>query len=152
VDVLKAREILHATLIARRTGGAWRGVLLRGPSGAGKSSLALRAMSAGFRLVADDRVIVWRSGAAVFGRAPETLAGLLEVRGVGVVASSAPLRMCQIALLADLVGSQDDVERVPERRIEALFRVDLPCMDLFPFDAAAPEALIVALAAVQRSL
>ena len=51
--------IRHAGLIARRMGGVWRGVLIEGPSGAGKSDLALRALDQGFRLVADDRVVVW---------------------------------------------------------------------------------------------
>ena len=51
--------------------GGWRGALIEGPSGAGKSDLALRALDAGFRLVADDRVVVWTSGGRLFGRAPD---------------------------------------------------------------------------------
>ena len=76
--------ILHAGLIAARIAGFWRGVLIEGPSGSGKSDLALRALSQGFRLVADDRVVVWASGGRLFGRAPEILNGLIELRGLGV--------------------------------------------------------------------
>ncbi len=54
--------ILHAGLVALRLEGVWRGALIAGPSGVGKSDLALRAIEAGFRLVADDR-------AAAAGRA-----------------------------------------------------------------------------------
>jgi len=57
------------------------GVLLLGAPGAGKSDLLLRLLAGGFDLVADDRVMV-EDGQA---RAPEALAGLLEVRGLGIV-------------------------------------------------------------------
>ncbi len=76
--------IVHGGLVAKRLGGLWRAVLIEGPSGAGKSDLALRALEAGFRLVADDRVILWTSGGRLFGRAPETLFGLMEIRGLGI--------------------------------------------------------------------
>lgn len=143
---------LHATLIARHSPGGWRGVLLRGASGAGKSSLALRAASLGFRLVADDRVIVWRSGATLFGRAPDTLAGLIEVRGVGVGPSPGPLRLSPIHLLADLVADPREVERTPEPEHVELFGAVLPLVRFAPFEASAADALAVALAAVQRPL
>ncbi len=68
---------LHASCAAR--GGD--GVLLLGAPGAGKSDLLLRLLDRGFRLVADDRVEV--SGG--LARAPETVAGLLEVRGLGIL-------------------------------------------------------------------
>ncbi len=77
--------ILHGGLIARRQNGFWRGALIEGASGSGKSDLALRAIDQGFRLVADDRVVVFPAGGRLYGRAPETLAGLIEVRGVGVI-------------------------------------------------------------------
>ena len=56
-------------------------MLLLGPSGSGKSDLLLRLLDRGFALVADDRVDL-QSGMA---SAPATLAGLLEVRGLGVM-------------------------------------------------------------------
>ena len=67
-------------------GGGWRGALLRGPSGAGKSEpgAAARCLPVG-RLVADDRTLVWSSAGRLYGRAPAALAGLVEVRGVGVL-------------------------------------------------------------------
>lgn len=67
------------------------GVLLRGPSGAGKSVLALslldrwegRGLPA--FLVSDDRVDLVQTGRDLSMRAPETLAGLIELRGRGIV-------------------------------------------------------------------
>ena len=50
--------IVHAGLVALRHGGLWRGALITGPSGSGKSDLALRCLEHGFRLVADDRVLL----------------------------------------------------------------------------------------------
>jgi serine kinase of HPr protein (carbohydrate metabolism regulator) len=105
--------ILHAGLVARRLGGRWRGVLIEGPSGAGKSDLALRALEAGFRLVADDRVIVWASGGRLFGRAPGPLHGLIEARGQGVLPEPA-LAFAEIVLAAACVAGPESLERMPE--------------------------------------
>lgn len=88
------------------------GVLLKGPSGSGKSDLALRLIGRGGMLVADDRTELFRDGTALAARAPCALAGLLEIRGVGILelpyAASA-----KITLVIELV-SQADVVRLPE--------------------------------------
>jgi hypothetical protein len=76
---------VHATVIAKWRNGLWRGVLLFGASGAGKSDLALRALQAGWRLVADDYALAWRSGGSLWARAPETIVDRIEARGLGVV-------------------------------------------------------------------
>ncbi|GBR71314.1 hypothetical protein GKA01_17630 [Gluconobacter kanchanaburiensis NBRC 103587] len=74
---------------------AWEGagVLISGPSGSGKSELALMLMDVGFDLVADDRVLL----DGVVASAPERLAGLIEVRGVGILRTpfviNAPVRL-----------------------------------------------------------
>lgn len=69
-----------------------RAVLVRGPSGAGKSRLVLAVLHAAAagrlafaRLVADDRVHVEAVNGRVIARPPAALAGLLEVRGIGIV-------------------------------------------------------------------
>jgi serine kinase of HPr protein (carbohydrate metabolism regulator) len=136
--------ILHAGLIAAHVGGLWRGVLIEGASGAGKSDLALRALSAGFRLVADDRVVVFVSGGRLYGRAPAPLAGLIEVRGLGVV-RRAPLSMARIVLRLRLVGEGEAVERMPEDSAAPLLGVSIPALALRPFEASAPAKLAAAI-------
>ena len=73
--------IVHGAAVAV----AGRGVLILGGSGSGKSALALAMIGRGAALVADDRVILERRGGALVARAPATIAGLIEARGVGIL-------------------------------------------------------------------
>ncbi|GBQ28944.1 HPr kinase/phosphorylase [Gluconacetobacter azotocaptans] len=129
---------LHASCAAR--GG--EGVLLTGPSGAGKSDLLLRLVDAGYDLVADDRVDFLDGWAS----APARLAGLIEVRGMGI-ARMPFLARARAVLMVRLVGpgqwpdrlpvpGQDGVTGLPEIRIDpalpsAVARVNLAldCLD-----------------------
>jgi HPr kinase/phosphorylase len=68
-----------------------RAVLIRGPAGSGKSRLALDLIQAGqnrtvpfARLVADDRVLLTPFHGRLLARPPAALAGLIEVRGLGI--------------------------------------------------------------------
>ena len=133
--------IRHAGLIAARREGAWRGVLIEGPSGAGKSDLALRALDHGFRLVADDRVLLWTSGGRLFGRAPDALSGLLEARSLGV-GPIAALPFAEVAL-AVRCGTP---ERLPEPQEVEFLGISLPAVTLPPLEASAPAKLSRALA------
>jgi serine kinase of HPr protein (carbohydrate metabolism regulator) len=137
---LKEGGIVHAGLIARRLRGYWRGVLIEGPSGAGKSDLALRALSEGFRLVADDRVVLWRSGGRLYGRAPDRLQGALEVRGLDVVSTPA-VPMAQIALVA----RSGAPERIPQLQTVDMLGVAVPLVELDLRDRSAPAKLSRAL-------
>ncbi|MCF8503640.1 MAG: HPr kinase/phosphorylase [Caulobacter sp.] len=132
--------IRHAGLVALSLGGAWRGVLIEGPSGSGKSDLALRALGEGFRLVADDRVIVWSSGGRLWGRAPDALSGLLESRGVGVLPQAA-IPFCRIDLAIRCEASPEAVARCPAGETLDLAGQTLPLRPLWPFDPAAPAKL-----------
>lgn len=136
--------ILHAGLVALRLGGRWRGALITGPSGAGKSDLALRALDHGFRLVADDRVSLWRSGRGLFGRAPSPLAGLQELRGVGVLAQPA-IEFAEVVLLIRAAAAPEDPERAPPRHAEPILEVATPVLSLWLHDPAAPAKLRVAI-------
>ena len=132
--------IRHGGLIALRQGGVWRGALIEGASGVGKSDLALRALDQGFRLVADDRVLTFAAGARLYGRAPDTLAGLIEVRGLGVV-DTAAVAFAEIALVVRCVDAPETVERLPEPRFESMMGVDVPVFDLWPREPAAPAKI-----------
>jgi serine kinase of HPr protein (carbohydrate metabolism regulator) len=68
-----------------------RAILIRGPTGSGKSRLVLNLLQAASnglltfaRLVADDRVLVRAAHARLIAQPPAALAGLLEVRGLGI--------------------------------------------------------------------
>jgi serine kinase of HPr protein (carbohydrate metabolism regulator) len=132
--------VRHAGLIARRVGGRWRGALIEGPAGAGKSDLALRALDRGFSLVADDRVILWVSQGRLFGRAPDMVQGLLEVRGVQVVAVPA-LPLAEVAL-AVRCGRP---ERIPEPETAELLGISVPRLTLDPREPSATAKLSRAL-------
>jgi len=92
-------------------------VLIRGPSGAGKSRLAFELILAGRSgqlppavLVGDDRVHLDTRGGEVWVRPVEALAGLIEIRGLGI-------RRCgfvacaRVGLVVDLMA--EDAERLP---------------------------------------
>ena len=94
-----------------------RAVLIRGPSGSGKSRLAFELILAGragqippARLVGDDRVHVWQHDGELLVRPASALAGLIEIRGLGI-------RRCdyateaRVGLVADLDAV--DAERLP---------------------------------------
>ena len=88
---------IHASCVAI---GA-KGVLLLGPSGAGKSDLALRLIDGGAQLVADDRTVLFIDKGALWAKAPATISGLIEIRGVGIVQMPARARV-KIALVVKL--------------------------------------------------
>src|SRR5947209_16703264 len=83
---------LHAScIVCARAGAAFgapedAGVLLLGESGAGKSDMALRLIAMGAKLIADDRCELCFDGESLRARAPRALAGLIELRGVGILA------------------------------------------------------------------
>jgi len=135
--------IVHAGLVARRLGGLWRGALIEGAAGAGKSDLALRAIDLGFRLVADDRVILWACQGRLYGRAPAPLAGLIEVRGQGVTGEPA-LPFCEVALVV-MPGTP---ERLPEPETVERLGLQLPRLTLPYREASAPAKLGRALTAL----
>jgi serine kinase of HPr protein (carbohydrate metabolism regulator) len=146
----RSPTILHATTLARRSAsGAWRGVLLRGRSGAGKSDLALRAPAVGWRLVADDRSLVFRSGEGLFARAPTTIAGLIEARGLGVL--PAPYRaFAQLVLAIDCIEEANGLERVPEWDMVDILGVCLPRFRLVAREASGVAKLGLALDVAER--
>ena len=135
--------ILHAGLISL----ARRGVLITGPPGAGKSDLALRALEAGFQLVADDRTIVWTSAGRLFGRAPPAIAGLIEARGLDIVRTTF-LPLVEIVLVCACV---ETVERLPEPGSETILGLAVPRIEIRPLEASAPAKLRYALSGLESA-
>ncbi|HTE82346.1 MAG TPA: HPr kinase/phosphatase C-terminal domain-containing protein [Reyranella sp.] len=140
---------VHATCVALRIGKRWRAVLLRGPSGSGKSDLALRLIEAGGRLVADDQTHVAKVGRALIATPPPALAGMIEARGVGILElpRGKLLARAPVGLLVDLVVP-GRIERLPEPAHETLQEVELPRLDLAPFETSSVAKLRLALARI----
>ncbi|MGZ3297558.1 MAG: HPr kinase/phosphorylase [Asticcacaulis sp.] len=131
--------IVHATALTLRVGPDWRGVLILGPSGIGKSDLALRAVQAGCVLVSDDYTWLWESGGHIYAGAPETIAGQMEVRGIGITAE--PSRAMTRVLLAALAQT-DPVERMPENEMTSFLGVNIPTIRVNPREASSVSKLI----------
>jgi len=132
-------ETLHASTVAAPDG---RAVLIGGPSGAGKSDLALRMLDRGFTLVSDDQTVVRRDGDRLLASAPSTIAGKLEIRGIGIVdvdhVDEVPL-----ALIVELTG---DFQRMPDdRRERPILGVSLPLVSIDAMTASAPSKVALAL-------
>lgn len=138
--------IVHAGFVAQPHRAAWRGVLITGPSGSGKSDLALRLLDAGFAFVSDDRVLLWTSGGRLFGRAPDTLSGLIEARGVGVRRQTA-IPFAPVSMIAALHPA-DEIDRMPAPESESLLGINVPEIRLSAFEASAPAKLRRALMAL----
>ena len=123
-----------------------RAVLLRGPAGAGKSQLALRLIAAfGARgrdaaLIGDDRVRLEGHGDRLVARAVPALAGLLEVRGHGIVRR--PHEAAGVVALVVDLGTETP-ERLPEEEAtrEVLAGVAVPRLALWQLDQAAVERI-----------
>ena len=129
---------LHATAVRKH--GA--GILLVGPPGSGKSDLALRLIDRGALLIADDRVIATATDEGLLLSAPSAIAGLLEVRGVGIL----PAPAAQQAFARLLVDLSRPGERLPEAETRVVGGVALPLLWLNAFEASAPLKIEWALA------
>jgi HPr kinase/phosphorylase len=124
-----------------------RAVLIRGPSGSGKSRLALDLIEAArcgalafARLVADDRVHLAVAGARLLAQPAEPLAGLIEVRGVGLLRM--PYEPCAVVgAVIDLAAA--DAERLPDaaRRTASIEGIELPRLAVAPQAPALPTVL-----------
>lgn len=113
--------ILHASCVAL----AGRGVLILGPSGAGKSALALQLMAYGCTLVSDDRTAVAAEAGMILAAAPARIRGLIEARGVGILAADA-VATARVVLAVDL--GLPETERLPPRHGRRLLGVNLPVL------------------------
>jgi hypothetical protein len=131
---------------------AGRGVLILGESGQGKSDLLLRLMDDGAKLVADDRAELYVAKGRLCARAPKSIAGLMEVRGLGIVAR--PFARNATLALAVRLGV---LERLPEPGFfeppAGLRRAKpLPLIVLDGMAASAPARVRLALKALAKGL
>jgi serine kinase of HPr protein (carbohydrate metabolism regulator) len=121
---------LHATAVVLGT----RGLLLTGPSGSGKSTLALhlldawRARGRFARLLSDDQVFVTVANGRLIASAPDSIAGLVEVHGLGPrpvdhVGRAVIDSVCRLAPAPQVPRLQDAV-------VEPVQGIALPSIDV----------------------
>ena len=124
-----------------------RAVLIRGPSGSGKSRLAFALIQAGLngalpftRLVGDDRVQVEAAHGRVLVRPAASLAGLIEVRGLGI--RRVPYEpVAAVGLVMDLEAA--GAERLPDPATDAVLAgISLPRLSAAP--GADPVGILIA--------
>lgn len=120
-----------------------KGVLLRGSPGSGKSDLALRLIDSGATLVSDDYTEIHLTQRSVVLRAPQTIQGKIEVRGLGLMeipfVDNIPLR-----LIFDLVPFQQ-IERMPVAEFFEIENTKIPVLLIDPFMASAAAKVRLAI-------
>ncbi len=122
------------------------GILIIGKSGSGKSDLALRLIeNKKACLVSDDQTILERQGNHIRASAPKSIAGLLEVRGLGIM--KYPAIITTLHLVVE-VSSEQNIERLPMPAFFDFEGVALPLIKLNAFEASAPDKVVVKLKAV----
>jgi len=131
-------ETIHASTVAIDG----KAVLICGPSGAGKSDLALRLIDRGFVLVSDDQTMVRRNGDKLIATAPETIAGKLEIRGIGIVEMERQSDV-RVSLIVDLTS---EIQRLPDdSRERVVLGVPVPLISVDAMTASAPSKVALAL-------
>ena len=90
---------------------AGRALILEGPPGVGKSGLALALIDRGAQLIGDDGVRTKRSTDRLLVNPPPNIAGLIEIRNVGIV----EMPVAEQVPLALILMLSDNAERLPER-------------------------------------
>ncbi|MEO1467915.1 MAG: hypothetical protein AAFV86_02575 [Pseudomonadota bacterium] len=151
--------VLHATAVVMGRGPLARGLLIIGPSGSGKTRLALEILALGHgldtALVGDDRVVIDiapSAGAAPQMRPVPALAGLIEIRGAGVMRhpyrAAAPCWMAIDLTVAEDGAAQAGKTAVTGRRATParwlpLAGIAVPCLEAGPgLHAAALIAIL----------
>jgi serine kinase of HPr protein (carbohydrate metabolism regulator) len=154
---------IHASCVVLAEAGKFcgappdAGVLILGESGKGKSDLALRLIERGARLVADDRTELFPENGVLMARAPAALAGLIELRGVGIVAQPFAAQ-ARIALAVELIGP-DHAPRMPRKEfymappeLALAETARPPLIRLSAMDASAPAKICLAITAFSKAL
>ncbi|MCE2927825.1 MAG: HPr kinase/phosphatase C-terminal domain-containing protein [Rickettsiales bacterium] len=119
---------MHASCVAIQN----KAVLIFGESGSGKSDLALRLIDRGAVLVADDQVMLRADQNLLIASSPETIAGLIEARGIGLL--KLPYLSSIPVVFAVQLVSREQVERMPEPAFFDCLGIRLPLHSLYAFD------------------
>jgi HPr kinase/phosphorylase len=132
--------LIHASSVAIDKSA----VLLAGSAGAGKSDLALRLIDQGAELVADDQTMLVQTGEMLIASAPAAIAGLIEVRHIGLLRLPYVLA-APVVLYVELVPMDETLERLPEDDLITLHETQVRRLRLPAFAASTPAKIRAAL-------
>lgn len=124
-------ETIHVSSVA--IGG--RAVLIAGAPGRGKSDLALRLIDRGATLISDDYTLVEAREGRLWASPPPTIAGKIEVRGLGIVELGHTNGPVPASLYVDLDARP---ERLPAARATIVHGIALPVLELAALEPSAP--------------
>jgi serine kinase of HPr protein (carbohydrate metabolism regulator) len=128
--------LVHASTVAIDKSA----VLITGPAGIGKSDLALRLIDDGAELVADDQTFLAQEGELLIASAPASIAGLMEVRHIGLLHLPYTLSAI-VALYVELTPSAEELERLPEKQFITFAEIKIRHLKLPAFAASTPTKI-----------
>lgn len=111
------------------------GLLICGRPGSGKSDLCLRLIDAVAKFIADDQTVIENRNGKLTARAPDSIKGMLEIRGIGIVETPCAGET-EISLKLSL-QSCDQIDRMPENQTELIEDVEIPVFFLDAFSISA---------------
>ncbi len=150
--MVSAEPNIHGTAIVVKD----KGFLLLGPSGSGKSAAALAIISQAAdrrhyaALVADDQVFVSSIGGRIVARSAPSIAGLMEIRGAGIVSAISVSR--SILHFAVQLIPKGTGERIPpEHQVRAIGDLGALPLLYLPFPINEPWVVLERIAANRAS-
>jgi hypothetical protein len=141
--------LIHATSVHLPGLG---GALLTGQAGSGKSDLALRLIDEGALLVADDQTALSFENGRLIARSPKPTRGIIEIRGIGILAVPA---IAASEIRAAFILGGPSAERLPLQQNFALpaglaaYGLALPAFALAALEASAPSRIRSALSGLR---
>ncbi|MEE3000282.1 MAG: HPr kinase/phosphatase C-terminal domain-containing protein [Pseudomonadota bacterium] len=126
------------------------GVLIQGVSGSGKSDLALRLIDDGADLIADDQVIIKASEKGLHLSPPDSIAGLIEIRGFGVVKLE-PVYEIPLYLLVK-VNPTKQQKRMPKMKKKLIRNISVPIININPFESSALAKIKIVLRYLDKNI
>lgn len=135
-------------------------MLLLGPPGSGKSDLVLRLIDqpgygiAGAlrtaQVVSDDQVAIRLAGGRLVASAPATIAGRMEIRGLGL--ANLPHRAEAALVIAVRLVAKEKIERMPDMTNDRfkILGTSIPVIAVDAASASAPARIRAALDWLER--
>ncbi len=110
------------------------GILIQGSSGSGKTSLMLGLLerskleNLNASMIADDQVLLKHDKNSLIACTPEAIAGLVEVRGHGIL-QYPHKSSCKVRLIVNIL-EDEKIERMPDQKYQIFENLKLPLVEV----------------------